>query len=185
MATNSNPSEKEVIDEMYMEYLKSLQEEEKEKRQNEMRNKKTEDMSASPPWKSKTFIKTPKLVRQESDGDEIWSKIAEKKLGKDEGVNKNREIYKELIPDDGETGKEFLKRLRKHDAALLIGSVVRGHNIRKTQKRKRKEEGKSKRKRTQKRKKYNKKKKRNQKRNQKRNKTKHRKNKNNKSRKKL
>ena len=49
MATKSNPSEKEVIDEMYMEYLKSLQEEEKEKRQNEMRNKKTEDMGASPP----------------------------------------------------------------------------------------------------------------------------------------
>ena len=165
---------------------KAIRKEQEEKRKNKMKSGKTEDMDASPPWKSKTFIKTPKLVRQDSDEDEIWEKIAEKKLGKDEGFHKNRLIYNPIYPVSGDTGKKYLERLRKHDAALLIGSVVRGHNVRKTKKRKRKEKGKSKAKRTQKRKKNNKKKKkkRNKKRKQKNNKTRNNKTKNNKTRKK-
>ena len=51
---------------------KAIRKEQEEKRKNKMKSGKTEDMDASPPWKSKTFIKTPKLVRQDSDEDEIW-----------------------------------------------------------------------------------------------------------------
>jgi hypothetical protein len=207
----ANLSDEELWKLMRQEELAAIRKEQKEERKNEMKYKKIEDMGASPPWKSKSFIKKPpSLKRQDSDDDDIWGEIGTKRIGVDE-YSKAPKKYRTMIPEDEETGKQFLKRLRDYDAALLIGSVVRGRDwrsqveplrkirkgkkirdkfirsvIRKTRKGKKhkiKETGKSKANRTHKRK-QNKKKK-NKKRKQNRNKTNsNKKTKNNKTRKK-